>query len=106
MNERRASPRHFLVLGAEIFDEKSRTKANARTTDVSRTGCYLDTMNPFITGAVIRLKLTLDGETFESRGRVAYTAQGMGMGIAFLEPDPGQIAILERWLAEAPLLVS
>ncbi len=106
MKERRAAARHFLVLEAEIIDETSRTKARSRTTDVSRVGCYLDTMNPFPAGTIIRLKLRLDGESFETRGRVVYQAQGMGMGIAFLEPDPAQIAILDRWLAKAPLSVS
>jgi hypothetical protein len=106
MKERCATPRYFLVLAAEIIDEKTCTKANSRTTDVSRIGCYLDTLNPFPAGTIIRLRLTLDGETFEARARVVYQTQGMGMGVAFLEPDAAQIAILDRWLAEAPLSVS
>jgi hypothetical protein len=106
MIERRAAPRHFLVLTIEMMEESSRAKASARTMDVSRSGCYVDTLNPFPVGMILRIRLTLEGETFESRARVVHQSPGMGMGIDFLDSDPEQLMILDRWLAAAPLAVS
>ncbi|HYA98473.1 MAG TPA: PilZ domain-containing protein [Methylomirabilota bacterium] len=104
--ERRLEPRHFLVLGVEIIDEKSHTKAKARTTDVSRSGCYLDTLNPFPAGTIIKIRMVHDGVAFEARARVVHQAPGMGMGVCFVEPDAANQAVLDSWLAAAPLAVS
>lgn len=82
--------------------ESSGTKVTARTSDVSRTGCYLDTLNPVPAGTTLRLRLTHDGENFETSVRVVYQVPGMGMGVAFVNVPPQQQAILDRWLASAP----
>jgi hypothetical protein len=102
MVERRIAPRFQLILVAEVTEVASGTKLNARTSDVSRTGCYIDTLNPTPVGTPIRVKLTREGEAFESAGRIIYISPGLGMGVAFQEPVPAdQQAILDRWLAEA-----
>jgi hypothetical protein len=42
MTDRRVAPRYPLVLLAEVTDQLSTAKFTARTSDVSRTGCYID----------------------------------------------------------------
>jgi hypothetical protein len=49
------------------------------------------------------LRLTHRGETFESNARVVCEYPRMGMGMAFLETQPAQLALLERWLAAVAL---
>jgi PilZ domain len=63
-------------------------KLNARTSDVSRTGCYIDSLNPMPAGTLIRVKLTQGGEEVEVRGTVMYVSPGLGMGVAFEENIP------------------
>jgi hypothetical protein len=102
MPERRAAARCALVLAAEVTVESSGAQANARTSDVGHGGCYIDTLNPISAGTLIQLRLSHDGEVFETRARVIYEAPGMGMGITFLDVPAPQHAILDRWLASAP----
>jgi hypothetical protein len=102
MAERRAAPRYPLILIAEVTELPSGTKLSARTSDVSRTGCYIDMLNPIPPGSKIRLKLFRDDGTFEVIAKVIYISQGLGMGVAFEEHVPAdRLAILDRWLEAA-----
>lgn len=99
---RRASPRYPLILSAEVIEQASNTRLSARTSDVSRTGCYVDTLNPMPPGTLVRVLLTHDGETFESLAKIIYISPGLGMGVQFQEPVPsGQLALLDHWLESA-----
>ena len=100
--DRRASPRFALILVATLIDLASDTKLSARTSDVSRTGCYVDTLNPIPIGSTVRILLTRGDESFETRGKVVYVSPGLGMGIQFQDPvAPSQMATLDRWLEKA-----
>ena len=102
MTDRRAAPRFSLILLAEVMDLLSSTKFTARTSDVSRKGCYIDMLNPLPQGTKINVRLQNEKETFEARGRVIYVSPGLGMGVAFAEDVPAnQLAVLDRWLAAA-----
>jgi PilZ domain len=102
MVERRAAPRYPLILGAEVTVLSNKAKLQARTSDVSRTGCYIDTLNPCEAGTQIHLRLDYQSESFEALARVVYISPGLGMGVAFQgEIPPAQLAILDRWLAAA-----
>jgi hypothetical protein len=46
MADRRTSPRHVLTLVAEVTDSLNSTVLNARLSDVSRTGSFIDTLTP------------------------------------------------------------
>lgn len=96
--ERRSAPRYPLVLAMEVVELPRGAKLSARTSDVSRTGCYIDTLNPIPKDSQIRLRITHHDEVFEALARVVYTSPGLGMGIAFETVTPGQQAKLERWL--------
>ncbi len=99
---RRSSTRYALILVAIVTDLESEARLSARTSDVSRTGCYVDTLNPIPKGKAVHVTLSRGEETFESRGRVMYVSPRLGMGIKFDEPmDADQLATLSRWLDKA-----
>lgn len=101
MAERRTAPRYPLILSAEVLDLRSGARFVAQTSDVSRTGCYIDIVNPIPPGSKIHIRLQHETETFESDGRVIYISPGLGMGIAFTSKAPGQLTTLDRWLSVA-----
>jgi len=96
--ERRTASRYPLVLSAEIVELPRGAKLGARTSDISRTGCYIDTLNPIAKGSQIRLRLTHHDEVFEAVGRVVYVSPALGMGVAFEAVAAEEQAKLERWL--------
>jgi hypothetical protein len=102
MTDRRGAPRHPLILFAEVTDHLSSAKFTARTSDVSRTGCYMDMLNPLPRGTQIQVRLHNQKEMFESVAKVIYVSPGLGIGVAFAENPPAdQKEVLDRWLAPA-----
>jgi PilZ domain len=102
MADRRDAPRYPLILIAEVTEIASAIKVTARTSDVSRTGCYIDTLTPAPKGTHIRLRLMRGEETFETEARVVYVSPGLGMGIRFHEyAAEKQLVTLDRWLGAA-----
>jgi hypothetical protein len=100
--DRRGAPRYPLILSAEVSDKTSGAKFTARTADVSRTGCYIDMLNPIPAGSQVGVRLQHEDEFFVADGHVVYISPGLGMGIAFANTvPPAQQAILDRWLATA-----
>ena len=98
-SDRRNAPRYALVLAAEVVEPSRGARLSARTSELSLTGCYLDTLTPLPKGSQVRISLTHRREVFESAGRVMYVSPGLGMGVAFEEITSDQQARLERWLA-------
>ena len=98
--ERRGFPRYPLVLAAEMAELPTGTPVLARTSDVSSSGCYIDTINPLRMGALIRLRLTHHEEIFEVRCQVVYVSPRLGMGLRFQEMGNEQRERLRGWLLE------
>lgn len=98
--ERRATPRFAMVLAAEVVESPSGAKLNARTGDISLSGCYIDTLNPIPSGSRVRVRIIHHQEIFQAIGRVVYVSPGLGMGIAFVSVEPEECVRLERWLSE------
>jgi len=98
MADRRAAPRYPLILLAELTELSSGVTLGARTSDVSLTGCFIDSLNPFPKGSLLRVRLKYENETFEASSTVMYASAGLGMGLRFEDPLPAeQLAILVRW---------
>jgi hypothetical protein len=89
-----------MVLAAEVVELPRGAKLSARTSDISRTGCYVDTLNPVPQGSEVRVRLTHHEDTFVALGRVVYVSYGLGMGIAFVKVEDEQSARLDRWFSE------
>ena len=52
--ERRAYERYALILIAQVIEISSGTELVARTSDISRLGCYVDTLNPLPVRSAVR----------------------------------------------------
>jgi len=100
-NDRRKSPRFAFIANGEVCEEKTDTRLNMRISEISRTGCYLDMMNPLPGGTPIRLSIAAGGEQFKAQAKIIYAVEHMGAGVHFEEIDPASAPILDRWLAEA-----
>jgi hypothetical protein len=98
---RRAEKRYPFTASAEIVDLNTQVKIDARTSDLSSGGCYVDTMNPLALGTEVSVKLSRGGVAFEANARVNYSQPGVGMGIAFAAIGVEQRAVLDYWIAEA-----
>ena len=99
--ERRSAPRHAMVLAAEVMELPRGAKLSGRTADISRSGCYIDTLNPIPPASRVLVRITHHEETFEAEAHVVYVSYGLGMGMAFSTCEGDQLARLDRWLAEA-----
>ncbi len=71
-----------------------------RMSDLGMQGCYIQTVNPFAVGTLVRLQLVNGKETFETTGRVCHSHPALGMGLAFTAVNFDQFVRLEGWLAE------
>lgn len=100
--ERRTAPRRAMVLAAELVEIPRGTKFNARSADFSRTGCYIDTLNPIPPGTEVQLRITHQAENFMALARIVYVSPGLGMGLTFTNVEDPQLACLDRWLSEPP----
>ena len=98
--ERRSAPRHAMVLAAEVIELPRGAKLSARTADISRTGCYIDTLNPVPPASRVLVRITHNEETFEAEANVVYVSYGLGMGMTFTACEGDQMARLDRWLSE------
>jgi len=89
-----------MVLEAEVVELPSGAKLRARTSDISRSGCYVDTINPLPQGSKVRVRFTHHEEVVQATGKVVYTSYGLGMGICFTEVSSSEQAKLDAWLAQ------
>jgi hypothetical protein len=96
--ERRGAARYPLALAADVVEISSGSRMIARTSDISATGCYLDTLSPVAKGSQVHLRLTYRDELLEVTGLVVYVSPGLGMGVAFDGVSPEQQERLNRWL--------
>ena len=102
MTDRRDSPRYALTLVAIVTETATANVVNARSSDVSRSGCYIDTLQPLPPGANVKVLLRSGDEIFETPARVVYMCPGLGMGVNWgLSLPEKTMAILDRWLARA-----
>jgi hypothetical protein len=99
-SERRSVPRYSLIATAEILEPASGVRISGRISEISRKGCYVDLLNALPVGTVIQVRISRDQGTFASSGRIIYTQEGMGMGVAFVDILADQLKILDSWLGE------
>jgi hypothetical protein len=102
MADQRDWPRYALTLVAEVTEPLNATVLSARSSDVSRSGCYIDTLSPLPVQTQIKIQLRSGDDVFETQARVVYVCPGLGMGIHWgTNPEGKQVAILDGWLQKA-----
>src|SRR5580704_18297139 len=98
--EKRSCPRFPFSPAVEALDLQADTRIMGRLSDISRNGCYVDTINPFAKNATVTLTITKDRHSFKTLSKVVYSKDGMGMGLSFTTAEPEQLRVLGLWLGE------
>ena len=98
--ERRDAHRHAFVAPAVVVDAQTGARISARTSDLSLGGCYVDTLNPFPMGTILRLRIHKNEEILDAQASTASSHTGSGMGLLFGEMTPPQRSMLAAWLDE------
>jgi hypothetical protein len=104
--DRRVAPRYAFVATTEITESAHTTRLSGRVTEVSRNGCFVDVANVLPAGTVMKLRITCNQGTFETRGKILYVQERIGMGIVFIDTPEDQVKILESWLVDLPPAIS
>jgi len=97
--EQRRSPRYLFFASAEITDPASQATMSARTSELSRHGCYLDMMNPFFDGTALRVRIIHNGEALDADARVVHSKPNVGMGLHFDRIDAVHVPLIEQWIS-------
>lgn len=99
-SKQRAVRRCPFVASAEVTELSSETCIAARTSELAVGGCYIETLNPFQEGTLVKVRILRDQGVFEAKAKVVYSQNNFGMGLAFNEVARSQRLLLEDWLAE------
>ncbi len=72
----------------EVVLEFASGKREARISDLSEGGCYVESWAGVMPGDTVRFEMqTPAGESLPVVGEVTYAFEGMGFGVRFLEMD-------------------
>ena len=98
--ERRSHLRFPFTASVEAIEPKSGARIHGRSTDLGLGGCYVDSLNPFAVGTVVKIRITKNDECFDAKAMVTFSQVGMGMGLSFVASEPQQSALFQRWVIE------
>jgi hypothetical protein len=93
---RRQSQNHFSAI-AKVIDLDSQTELVSVTRNLSLSGCLVKTAASLPKGTNVRVRITSSGEDFGAIGKVT-GASFEGTSIEFIEIEPNDRALLEKWL--------
>jgi len=96
-NERRGSARLKVRVPVEIYTEGSTAPLRGATSDLSLSGCYIESIFPFPVGTQLELKLQLEGTLLVAATVVTSDPQ-VGNGIHFSRMLPEDIEELRAFL--------
>jgi hypothetical protein len=83
----RQSQRTSLFL--EVDYEFAGSRAQARISDISVSGLFIDTLSTFPLGSTLKLSFTLPGDyRVETEGMVIHSLPTIGMGVSFKSLKP------------------
>jgi len=94
----RKSPRFPFIASAQVTETRTEARLQARLSDISREGCYLDMLNPLPMGTRLKINVTHHDQQLDAVGRVVHSELNVGMGVQFEEI--GQSSVMDAWLAE------
>jgi hypothetical protein len=102
-SDRRNGMRASFIAPIEMVEMRTGSRIEARTSDLSLQGCYVDTLNPLPIGAAVRLQIHRAGMILDVLATVSSRHAGSGMGLVFGEITATQRAVVEGWLGELGL---
>ena len=80
----RRSPRFPFIASAQVVETRTEARLQARTSDLSREGCYLDMLNPLPTGTRLRINVTHHNQQLDAvddHGRRAFSLGRWGLWV-------------------------
>ena len=98
--EKRRCHRYPFSSAVEATDIRGNTRITGRISDISGSGCYMDTISPFIAATAVTLTITRGNESFKTQAKVVYSQSGMGMGLLFTTAEAEELRMLGMWLGE------
>lgn len=98
--EKRNSARIKVSVPVELFTPESDVPHRCATTDLSETGCYIESIFPFPIGTVFEMSLRLD-ETLLLVGTVVTRDPQVGNGIKFTRMLPEDRELLRAYVEAA-----
>jgi PilZ domain len=98
---RRSQSRKPFIASVLVFEPNSETRLRARTADLGPEGCFIDTLNPFAPGTMLKLRIDKGGASLETWAKVVYSLSSMGMGMVFHFVTPEQLWVVYEWLGNA-----
>jgi hypothetical protein len=100
-SERRRVPRTPFRATSVVTETGSSQTVIAQTSELSRFGCFIQTIKPYPRGTRVHIEIAEGGTTFVASGMVAYVT-GDGMGIVFSMVESENYEILAKWLSRTP----
>src|SRR5712664_2601186 len=64
--EHRGAPRFPFIAAAEVLAENNGSRMSARISDLSVSGCYVDTINPLSDGTLVQVKIITETQILEA----------------------------------------
>ena len=95
--ERRRHERSRLII--DVFFDGADLTGVASTSDISPGGLYMNTRAELPEGAVLTLRIPLEGRDVVCNGEVVYSNPGVGVGVTFQGLSEEDRAHVERVLA-------
>ena len=96
--ERRKFVRYTVRVQIEIRPEGVEIPMRLETTDLSRSGCYVESMIPLPVGMRLQATLWLDGTPIVVRGLVVTRHPQFGNGIMFVDYEGDAEPLLNKYL--------
>ena len=96
--ERRRFPRVRSAIALEVRYRGAVAPLRAMTSEVSLSGCYVETMFTLDVGTTLEIVMWLDGEKITAKGVIATKYPQVGNGIDIKEMKPESRAKLEAFL--------
>ena len=80
--------RHKISVVLALHDERATTPMRLTATDISASGCYVETIFPLTIGTSLKVDLWIASEKLTTRSFVRTSDPGLGMGIEFIGLKP------------------
>ena len=97
--ERRTGPRYSFLAVVELSETVGVYCVDGRIREISRKGCYVNTQSTLPVDTKLTVVITCEDESFETRGKVIYAHEQVGMGILFENTTDEHLETLNSWLA-------
>ena len=94
----RHAPRYACDRGVQIWKQGEIIAIYGKLQNLSMSGCYIESPQPFAVGTAVRLAMSLFGMQVRAQGMVRSSFPARGMGIQFTSVRPEDITLLNSVL--------